>query len=101
MNYHKLAGPNGEGRKTLEKLIYTSLGDWISRQQAEVAVERMEPKPGSRPLLHLHSELEKILKGEPPYDIFIRWKPLHEQPIGWEPDLERWRSPEHASVAAC
>ena len=29
----------------------------------------------------------KILEGEPPYDIFVRWKPLHEQPIGWDPDI--------------
>ncbi len=37
--------------------------------------------------LTLKAELEKILEGEPPYDLFIRWKPLHEQPIGWEPDI--------------
>ncbi len=27
------------------------------------------------------------MEGEPPYDIFVRWKPLHEHPIGWEPDI--------------
>jgi len=37
--------------------------------------------------LELQKKLERILEGEPPYDIFVRWKPLHEQPIGWEPDL--------------
>jgi hypothetical protein len=26
-------------------------------------------------------------RGEPSYDIFVRWKPLSEQPIGWNPDL--------------
>ena len=26
-------------------------------------------------------------KGEPPYDIFVRWKAIHEQPIGWKPDI--------------
>jgi hypothetical protein len=36
VNYHKLAAPNAEGRKTLEKLIYTTLGDWIVRQRADV-----------------------------------------------------------------
>ena len=36
----------------------------------------------------MKSELEKILEGEHPYDIFVRWKPLHEQPIGWEPNLD-------------
>ena len=35
----------------------------------------------------LRIELIKILEGESPYDIFVRWKPLHEQPIGWEPDI--------------
>ena len=25
--------------------------------------------------------------GSRPYDIYVRWKPLHEQPIGWNPDL--------------
>jgi len=27
------------------------------------------------------------LEGEDPYDIFVRWKPLEEQSIGWGPDL--------------
>jgi hypothetical protein len=31
--------------------------------------------------------LKLILAGERPYDIFVRWKPLAEQPIGWNPDL--------------
>jgi hypothetical protein len=35
----------------------------------------------------LKSRLEAILHGEVPYDIFVRWKPLEQQPIGWEPDL--------------
>lgn len=26
-------------------------------------------------------------RGGRPGDIFVRWKPLHVQPIGWEPDL--------------
>jgi hypothetical protein len=25
--------------------------------------------------------------GEPPLGICVRWKPLHQQPLGWEPDL--------------
>jgi hypothetical protein len=87
VNYHKLAGPNDEGRKTLEKLIYTSLGDWISRQKAEVASGADGAEARLSAALQLQSELEKILRGDPPYDIFIRWKPIHEQAIGWEPDL--------------
>ena len=35
----------------------------------------------------LKVQLETITQGEKPFDIFVRWKPLHQQPIGWEPDL--------------
>ena len=36
---------------------------------------------------NLKKQLGLILEGEEPYDIFVRWKPLENQPIGWEPDL--------------
>jgi hypothetical protein len=82
LNYHKL------DRRTLEKLIYTYLGNnWISQQKDEVRQE----KPGAERRLAaaeaLKVNLEQILEGEPPYDIYVRWKPLHEQARGWEPDL--------------
>jgi hypothetical protein len=35
----------------------------------------------------LKKKLELILEGEAPYDIYVRWKPLEKQPIGWDPDL--------------
>src|SRR5256885_1760700 len=35
VNYHKLAAPSTAGRKTLEKLTYAYLGDWIDRQRAD------------------------------------------------------------------
>ena len=87
VNYHKLAAPNGEGRKTLEKLIYTTLGDWITRQRADVAagVEGADGRLAAAE--HLKGQLEKILQGEKPHDLFVRWKPLDQQPIGWEPDI--------------
>ena len=87
VNYHKLAAPNGEGRQTLEKLIYTYLGRWIERQQDEVKAGKEGADARLTAALHLKAELEKILDGEKPYDLFIRWKPLHEQPMGWEPDI--------------
>jgi hypothetical protein len=87
LNYHKLAASNGQGRKTLEKLIYTSLGDWIARQRTEVVSGIEGADARLTAALHLKAELEKILAGEKPYDIFIRWKPLREQPCGWEPDI--------------
>lgn len=87
VNYHRLAAPNGEGRRILEKLIYSYLGDWIDRQHAEqkAGVEGADARLAHAQ--HLRTELIKILEGEPPYDIFVRWKPLHEQPIGWDPDI--------------
>lgn len=87
VNYHRLAAPNGEGRRTLERLIYTYLGDWIDRQRDEqkTGVEGADARLAHAE--HLRAELIKILEGEPPYDIFVRWKPLHEQPIGWDPDI--------------
>lgn len=87
VNYHRLAAPNGEGRRTLEKLIYSYLGDWIDRQRAEQkgGVEGADARLAHAE--HLRAELIKILEGEPPYDIFVRWKSLREQPIGWDPDI--------------
>lgn len=31
--------------------------------------------------------MELILKGESPCDIFVRWKSIEKQSIGWNPDL--------------
>lgn len=81
LNYHTL------DHKNLETLIYTYLGDWISRQKQDIASgidgaqEKLAAAEG------LKQRLELILEGEKPYDIFVRWKPLAEQPIGWNPDL--------------
>ncbi|MFA5623573.1 MAG: hypothetical protein WC966_00755 [Bradymonadales bacterium] len=35
----------------------------------------------------LEKKLELVLDGEAPYDIFVRWKAIEKQPIGWNPDL--------------
>jgi hypothetical protein len=87
VNYHRLAAPNGEGRRTLEKLLYTYLGDWIDRQRSDqqAGVEGADARVAAAERLRV--ELANILAGEPPYDLFVRWKPLAEQPIGWEPDI--------------
>jgi hypothetical protein len=37
--------------------------------------------------LTLQERLTLILAGEPPHDIYVRWKKPHEQPIGWGPNL--------------
>ena len=87
VNYHRLAGPNGEGRRTLEALTYRHLGDWIARQKPdrERGVEGADGRLAAA--LDLQNQLVKIMAGEPPCDLFVRWKPLGEQPLGWEPDV--------------
>jgi hypothetical protein len=87
VNYHRLAGPNGQARRTLEKLIYTYLGDWLDRQRADQAADVQGADARVAAAQHLKRELERILEGEPPYDIFVRWKSVQQQPLGWEPDL--------------
>jgi hypothetical protein len=87
VNYHRLAGPNGEGHRTLETLAYAYLGDWITRQKDAVAHGEAGAEDRLAAALELQGELKNIVAGEPPYDLFIRWKPLHEQPMGWQPDI--------------
>lgn len=78
VNYHKLT------HKALENLTYSYLGSWITAQSKS-------DKTGADHRLGaaqaLQEKLKLILAGEPDYDIFVRWKPLHEQAIGWNPDL--------------
>lgn len=88
VHYHRLAGPDGEGRRTLEKLASTYLGEWIDRQRQLSAAGEEGADGRLAAALDLQAELRKILEGAPPYDIFVRWKPLHEQPLGWDPDID-------------
>lgn len=81
VNYHKL------DYKKLETLIYSYLGDWIQRQKTDVASNVEGARERLSAAQALSQRLELILKGEKPYDIFVRWKSLEEQPIGWNPDL--------------
>jgi hypothetical protein len=80
VNYHKL------NRASFEALTYTYLGDWINRQEEG----KQQGIAGAEARLvaarDLQNKLKCVLTGEPPFDLFVRWKPLHEQPIGWEPD---------------
>lgn len=81
VNYHKLDFAN------LNKLIYTYLGDWIRVQRSRRDAGEASAEGRLVAALNLQKRLEAIRDGEPPYDIYVRWKPLHEQPIGWNPDL--------------
>ena len=81
VNYHKLT------HKNLEKLTYSYLGDWIRRQQAAVDAEEAGSDARLEAAKQLQTKLKAILEGEPPYDIFVRWKSLSKQASGWHPDL--------------
>jgi hypothetical protein len=59
-------------RPVTERLVRDELAGAEARLSAAVGLQR---------------KLEAILNGEKPFDIYVRWKQLHEQPIGWEPDL--------------
>ncbi len=87
VNYHRLVAEGNGGRQLLEKVTYAYLKDWIDRQEASVkeGVAGAEARLAAAAILQ--KELKQILEGEPPYDIFVRWKPLAEQPIGWTPDI--------------
>lgn len=87
VNYHKLAEGNGKGRKLLETLTYSYLGDWIIAQRDGVKQGVGGAEERLAAALELEKRLKAILDGEPPHDIFVRWKPIEEQPIGWEPDI--------------
>jgi len=87
VNYHKLAEGGGKGRRLLESLTYAYLGEWITRQRDGVKRGEGGAEDRLAAALELQKRLEAILAGEPPFDLFVRWKPLAEQPIGWEPDI--------------
>lgn len=75
------------GRRLLESLTYAYLGEWITRQKDDVKRGEGGAEDRLAAALELQKRLEAILAGEPPFDIFVRWKKLSEQPIGWEPDI--------------
>lgn len=81
VNYHKL------DRKNLERLTHVYLGEWIERQRAASASGDRTADARLIAAQELQKKLELIRTGEPPYDIFVRWKSLAEQPMGWDPDL--------------
>ncbi|HKO37392.1 MAG TPA: DNA methyltransferase [Solirubrobacterales bacterium] len=82
VDYHRL------DRKTLEKLTYTYLGqDWVERQRAAANDEVAGAEARLAAALELQGKLQLILDGEAPYDVYVRWKEMHEQPVGWDPDL--------------
>lgn len=82
INYHRLT------RSNLQRLTYTTLGWWIDRQKADADSGVVGADLRLSAAMELQLKLEQILEGEPPFDVFVRWKPVHEQPLGWNPDLD-------------
>ena len=80
VNYHRL------DHNTLKKLTYSYLGDWIRQQEADVRDDKAGAAERLGAAQDLQAELVAILEGEAPYDIFVRWKSLSQQAIGWNPD---------------
>lgn len=85
--FHVLVNYQQLDRKRLEMLTYTYLGDWIRRQQEELKQEKGGAEGRLEAAKDLQRRLELILEGEAPHDIFVRWKRIEEQSIGWDPDL--------------
>lgn len=81
VNYHRL------DRALLGRLAYTYVGDWIRQQRSAVESGATGSELRLAAAVELQRKLQLILDGEPPYDIFIRWKSIEEQPLGWEPDI--------------
>ena len=83
LNVHTLT------RTKLQTLIHTYLGDWITQQKRALdAADVTSSGDATLRLAHaqaLNAKREAILEGEAPYDIFVRWKPAHLQPIGRSP----------------
>lgn len=87
VNYHKLCEGGGKGRKLLESLTHSYLGDWINRCKDEERRGVGGAEDRLAAAVALQDRLKAIIAGEPPFDLFVRWKPLAKQPIGWEPDI--------------
>jgi hypothetical protein len=82
VNYHKL------DHERLKSLTYTYLGDWIRTQEIEAKAGKSGAGDKLAKAKALQQRLAAILEGEAPLDVFVRWKPIEEQPIGWHPDLD-------------
>jgi len=81
VNYHKLDA------RLLDRLTHTYLGDWIRTQESAVSKGVDGAQMRLAAARQLKVKLEAIAIGEAPNDIFVRWKPLGMQPVGWNPDL--------------
>ena len=82
VNYHRL------DHAALTRLIYSHLGDWINDRKRDVEAGQSGSDALHLAATQLQQKLLRILEGEKPFDIFVRWKPLERHPVGWRPDLD-------------
>ena len=68
----------------IQKLTYGYLSDWIAGRSRCESGHPAPPSAGWR--RRARARAEELLEGEPPYDVFVRWKPPGP-PIGWQPDI--------------
>lgn len=81
VNYHRFDSSK------LDKLIYSYLGSWIRQQREKSEAKEAGADGRLVAALELQKRLEKIREGERPFDIYVRWKSMDKQPIGWNPDM--------------
>lgn len=81
VNYHRL------DHAALTRLIYSHLGDWINDRKRDVEAGQSGSDALHLAATQLQQKLLRILEGDKPFDIFVRWKPLERQAVGWRPDL--------------
>jgi len=80
VHYHRL------DHDLMKQLITGRLGEWISLQEQQANSDVRGSEGRLVAAERLKEQLEMILVGQSPHDIFVRWKPLAEQPQGWRPD---------------
>jgi hypothetical protein len=73
---------------TREKLstLHLYLDDWIVQQERAVDPRNSDAVLKLAKAGALRTQLDSILEGESPYDIFVRWKPISQLPLDWGPD---------------
>lgn len=81
VNYHKLDA------RLLDRLTHTYLGDWIRTQESAAASGVDGAQMRLAAAKQLKAKLEAIAEGDAPLDIFVRWKAIEKQSLGWSPDL--------------
>ena len=81
VKYHKF------NAKLVQNLNYICLSDWISHQKQDIASGVDGAKEHLTAAEKFKKKLEMILQGDSSHNIFLCWKLLENQSIGWEPDL--------------